>query len=68
MNNIVENVPFPFPMYNEHFKIICVLEDKIYYKKLKVKCVNFLGTKELTIDTRSNSNIRKHLTVSTGQH
>lgn len=68
MNNIVENVPFPFPMYNAHFKVICVLEDKIYYKKLKVKCVNCPGTKELTIDTRSNSNIRKHLSVSTGQY
>lgn len=68
MNNVVENIPFPFPMYNEHFKVICVVEDKMYYKKLKVKCVNCPGTKELTIDTRSNSNIRKHLSVSTGQY
>lgn len=68
MNNIVENVPFLIRMYNEHFKVICVLEDKIYYKKLKVKFVNCPGTKEFTIDTRSNSNIRKHLSVSTGQY
>lgn len=68
MNNIVENVPFS--MFNEHFKIIFVVKDKIYYKKMRVevKCVSCPGTKELTIDTRSNSNIRKHLSVSISQY
>ncbi|VVC24756.1 Hypothetical protein CINCED_3A017677 [Cinara cedri] len=51
---------FPWPVYKKYFRVLKI-EDKVCYKKLKVKCLICVGTKELTMDTRSNSNLRKHL-------
>lgn len=56
------SLDFPWPVYKKYFRVLKI-EDKVCYKKLKVKCLICVGTKELTMDTRSNSNLRKHLSV-----
>ncbi|XP_060855059.1 uncharacterized protein LOC132932710 [Metopolophium dirhodum] len=51
----------PWPNYQKYFKVLRVIEDNFFYKKLEVKCLSCVGTKCYKVDSRSNSNIRKHL-------
>jgi len=55
----------PWPNYQQYFKVLRVIEDNFFYKKLEVKCLSCVGTKCYKMDSRSNPNIRKHLSVST---
>jgi len=55
----------PWPNFNKYFKVLRVIEDNFFYKKLEVKCLSCIGTKCYKVDSRSNSNLRKHLSVST---
>lgn len=53
-----------FKVYNEHFKIIKIIDDRLTHLKYEVKCIHCIRSKSLTADTRSPSNLKKHLTVS----
>lgn len=46
----------PWPNYRKYFKVIRVIEDNYFYKKLEVKCLSCVGTKCYKVDSRSNSN------------
>jgi len=61
----LQNFCLPWPNYSKYFKVLRVIDDKFFYKKLEIKCLICVGTKVLKVDTRSNSNLRKHLNVST---
>lgn len=61
----LQNFSLPWPNYSKYFKVQRVIEDMFFYKKLEIKCLICVGTKVLKVDTRSNSNLRKHLNVST---
>lgn len=55
----------PWPNFQKYFKVLRVIEDNFCYKKLEVKCLSCVGAKCYKVDSRSNSNLRKHLSVST---
>ncbi len=54
----------PWSTYNKHFKVLKIIDDKFSYIKYYVKCLHCVGPKTLTADTRSTSNLRKHLAVN----
>ncbi|XP_025405364.1 uncharacterized protein LOC112679686 isoform X1 [Sipha flava] len=58
-----EESVLPWPNYQQYFKVLRVIEDNFFYKKLEVKCLSCVGTKCYKVDSRSNSNIRKHLST-----
>lgn len=60
----VEQFNFPWPDYSKYFKVLRIIDDCYFYKKLEIKCLACVGIKILKVDTRSNSNLRKHLSVS----
>jgi len=55
----------PWDTYNRHFRIIKLIDEQMSYSKYHVKCMHCVGPKILCADTRSTSNLRKHLAVST---
>jgi len=61
----MEKNRLPWNGYNEHFKIIKIIDDHLTFLKYEVKCLHCIRSKSLTADTRSPSNLKKHLTVST---
>lgn len=60
-----DTLTLPWNVYNEHFKIIKIIDDHLNHLKYEVKCLHCIRSKSLTADTRSPSNLKKHLTVST---
>lgn len=56
----LQNVCLPWPNYSTYFKVLRIIDDMFFYKKLVIKCLICVGTKVLKVDTRS----RKHLNVS----
>ncbi|XP_029348038.1 uncharacterized protein LOC115034755 [Acyrthosiphon pisum] len=56
-----ETLQLPWNTYNKHFKVLKIIEDKFSYMKYYVKCLHCVGPKTLSADTRSTSNLRKHL-------
>lgn len=57
------SVGLPWPVYNAHFKIIKTLHDCDSYTTFEVSCNNCTTNKTRTADSRSMSNLRKHLKV-----
>jgi len=55
----------PWPKYDKIFKIISLKEDFESYQKYIVRCKHCASSKVLTADTRTSSNLLKHLEVST---
>ncbi|XP_022162268.1 uncharacterized protein LOC111028041 [Myzus persicae] len=51
------------PNYQKYFKVLRVIEENFFYKKLKVKCLSCVDTKCYKVDSRSNSNKRKHSSI-----
>ncbi|KAF0748975.1 Uncharacterized protein FWK35_00014527 [Aphis craccivora] len=49
----------PWNSYNEHFKIIEIIDDHLTFLKYEVKCLHCIRSKSLTADTRSPSNLKK---------
>lgn len=49
----------PWNVYNEHFKIIKIIDDHLNHIKYEVKCLHCIRSKSLTADTRSPSNLKK---------
>lgn len=63
-SEIVENVlkyNLSLSDYNEHFKIIKLIDDQLEYLKYEVKCYHCIRSKSLTTDARSPSNLKKHI-------
>jgi len=60
------NISLPWPVYNSHFKVNKILKDNDYdlHKTFEVSCNHCVTRKTLTADSRSMSNLRKHLKVS----
>lgn len=58
-------IKLPWDAYNKHFRIIKLIDEQMSYSKYYVKCLHCIGPKTLCADTRSTSNLRKHLAVST---
>lgn len=58
-------IGLPWPKYDHIFKIISLKEDFENYQKYIVKCKYCTSSKVLTADTRTSSNLLKHLEVST---
>lgn len=57
------NIKLPWPVYNLHFKVQKILHDCDLYTTFEVTC-NHCATKNTrTADSRSMSNLRKHLKV-----
>ncbi|CAI6375146.1 unnamed protein product [Macrosiphum euphorbiae] len=57
------NISLPWPVYNSHFKVNKILNDNDYdlHKTFEVSCNHCVTRKTLTADSRSMSNLRKHL-------
>jgi len=55
----------PWSKYDNIFKIIDLKEDFETYQKFNVRCKYCASSKLLTADTRTSSNLLKHLEVST---
>lgn len=58
-------IKLPWDAYNKHFRIVKLIDEQMSYSKYYVKCLHCIGPKTLCADTRSTSNLRKHLAVST---
>jgi hypothetical protein len=58
-------IKLPWDAYNKHFYIVKLIDEQMSYSKFYVKCVHYIGPKTLCADTRSTSNFRKYLAVST---
>lgn len=56
---------FPWPKYDDIFKIISLKEDFESFRKYIVRCKYCASSKVLTADTRTSSNLLKYLEVST---
>lgn len=54
----------PWNLYNKQFKVVKLIDDQMSHAKYYVKCIHCAGPKTLCADTRSTSNLRKHLAVS----
>jgi len=54
----------PWSKYDNIFKIIDLKEDFERYQKFNVRCKYCASSKLLTADTRTSSNLLKHLEVS----
>lgn len=63
-NTNVSEIKLPWDIYNKHFLVLKLIEDQLSYSKYNVKCLHCVGFKTLCADTRSTSNLRKHLAVS----
>lgn len=64
-NNSTIKTKLPWIEYNDHFKILKLLKDQLTYQTYEVKCNHCVTTKSRTADTRSKTNLRNHLKVST---
>ena len=58
-------IKLPRDAYNKHLWIIKLIDEQMSYSKYYVKCLHCIGLKTLCADTRSTSNLRKHLALST---
>lgn len=56
-------IKLPFQKYSQYFKALKLLEDNWTYQKYEVKCKLCISSKSLTLDSRSSSNVIKHLRV-----
>jgi len=61
----VVSLKLPWDEYNKHFEVVRLIEDRMSFAKYYVKCSHCVGPKTLCADTRSTSNLRKRLAVST---
>lgn len=59
------NISLPWPVYNSHFKVNKILNNNDYdlHKTFEVSCNHCVTRKTITADSRSMSNLRKHLKV-----
>lgn len=48
----------PWPNFQKYFRVLRVIEDNFFYKKLEVKCLSCISAKSYKVDSRSNSNLR----------
>jgi len=64
-NESTNKTALPWIEYNDHFTIIKLLKDQLTYQTYEVKCKHCVTTKSRTADTRSKTNLRNHLKVST---
>ncbi|XP_060855581.1 uncharacterized protein LOC132933288 [Metopolophium dirhodum] len=55
------NISLPWPVYNSHFKVKKILIDCDLYTTFEVSCNHCVTSKTQTADSRSMSNLRKHL-------
>ncbi|KAF0711458.1 Uncharacterized protein FWK35_00035767, partial [Aphis craccivora] len=51
----------PWDASNKNFRIVKLIDEQMSYSKYYVKCLHCIGPKTLWADTRSISNLRKHL-------
>jgi hypothetical protein len=65
MNTNGKTYRLPWSKYDNIFKIIGLKEDFESYQKCNVRCKHCASSKLLTADTRTSSNLLKHLEVST---
>jgi len=65
LNSVNSDYRLPWIKYENIFKIVKLKEDFESYQKYLVRCKYCVSTKLLTADTRTCSNLLKHLDVST---
>lgn len=65
VNSVNSEYRLPWIKYENIFKIVKLKEDFESYQKYLVRCKYCVSTKLLTADTRTCSNLLKHLEVST---